>query len=74
MHAPFHLFEFTVDAFTRHGAAAGYVVADHRHFVCSTYLPGILGSVAARWMQMTDTGMQLGVWLQKPHPPGASPR
>jgi 2-polyprenyl-3-methyl-5-hydroxy-6-metoxy-1,4-benzoquinol methylase len=65
MHPPFHLYEFTVKSFVLHGAASGYVVADHRHQVCETYLPAVLRSIASMCMSATGTGMQLSVWLRK---------
>jgi len=65
MHPPFHLYEFTIESFQRHGAIAGYAVADHRHLVCETYMPPVVRSIAARYMAATATGMQLCVWLRK---------
>src|SRR5207248_544788 len=77
MHRPFHLYEFTAESFRRHGARAGYRVAEARIEVCSTRLPKAL-----RWadpplraaMAATNTGMQLVVWMtpttSQPGPPG----
>jgi 2-polyprenyl-3-methyl-5-hydroxy-6-metoxy-1,4-benzoquinol methylase len=68
MHAPFHLYEFTVTSFELHGASAGYAVADHRYMVCDTYMPAVLRPLAERYMDATGTGMQLCVWLRKTAP------
>jgi 2-polyprenyl-3-methyl-5-hydroxy-6-metoxy-1,4-benzoquinol methylase len=65
MHAPFHLYEFTLKSFELHGASAGYAVADHRYAVCETYLPPVARALATQYMKATDTGMQLCVWLRK---------
>lgn len=65
MHEPYHLYEFTLASFRRHGARAGYAVAHHEHYVCTTYLPPVIDPIARRWMKRTGTGMQLCVWLRK---------
>ncbi len=63
MHVPFHLYEFTLESFRRHGSAAGYRLVDHRWYVSDTYLPPILDPIVTRVMEATNTGMQLEVWL-----------
>ena len=65
MHPPFHLYEFTLEAFERHGSRVGYSLADHRFIVCDTFLPPFLRGIASRVMNATDTGMQLEVWLRR---------
>jgi len=64
MHPPFHLYEFTLEAFRRHGWRAGYEVISHEFFVCQTYLPRPVARVAERIMTTTNTGMMLLVWLR----------
>jgi SAM-dependent methyltransferase len=64
MHPPFHLYEFTLEAFRRHGQHAGYEVICHEFFACQTYLPRPAASVAERVMTTTNTGMMLLVWLR----------
>ena len=64
MHTPYHLYEFTLDAFTEHGRRAGYVVEFHTVYVAQTYLPRLLKAPATRYMRRTNTGMQLEVWLR----------
>jgi SAM-dependent methyltransferase len=64
MHSPFHLYEFGLESFERHGQKAGYEVADTRMLVCSTYAPPPLDRVARAVMDRTDTGMIIEVWLR----------
>lgn len=40
MHVPYHLYEFTREAFEAHARRAGYRVAGHRFYVGETFLPG----------------------------------
>lgn len=69
MHPPYHLYEFALGSFQRHGDRAGYQVVAHRLFACETFLPEPFGSLATRVMDATETGMQLEVWLAaRPHP------
>lgn len=63
MHPPFHLYEFTPEAFRRHGEHANYDVVNHEFFACQTYLPRPAARIAERIMAKTDTGMMLLVWL-----------
>ncbi len=61
MHAPFHLYEFTLRSFK------DYEIAEHRFDVCTiTHAPKLLKPLFRLWMQRTDTGMQLTVYLRKP--------
>ncbi len=65
MHPPYHLYEFTPEAFCRHGERARYEVALHRILDYSpTYLPKPLEAPALRLMNATGTNMQLQVWLR----------
>ena len=63
MHPPYHLYEFALGSFQRHGDRTGYEVVAHRLFACETFLPRPFGSLATRVMEATGTGMQLEVWL-----------
>lgn len=65
MHPPFHLYEFTVEAFRSHGMRAGYRVLFHQILSCPTFLPRSLATVATRVMDATGTNMQLQVWLTR---------
>lgn len=64
MHEPYHLYEFTEEAFSRHGARVGYEIAHSDLLACETFLPVRLERVAQRIMDATDTGMQLQIWLR----------
>lgn len=66
MHPPYHLYEFTLDAFERLGERLGYTVCRHQIHVAETFLPGIVSRLGAAVMSRTGTGMQLEVWLE-PH-------
>jgi SAM-dependent methyltransferase len=63
MHPPYHLYEFQLESFRRHGDRCGYELAGHTFFPGETYLPDRIASLATRVMEWTDTGMQLQVWL-----------
>jgi SAM-dependent methyltransferase len=65
MHPPYHLFEFGLKSFTRHGARAGYAVAFHEYFPCAGQMPRPLVGFFNRVMGLTGTGMQLAVWLER---------
>jgi SAM-dependent methyltransferase len=64
MHPPYHLYEFTLDSFVRHGRQSGYGVVDHRFYPAETFLPPRADRLANRLMAATNTGMQLEVWLR----------
>lgn len=65
MHPPFHLFEFGLESFRRHGARAGYSVAEHHFDVCEIlHFPKVLHPPLRWWMERTQTGMQLTVYLR----------
>ncbi|MEP7272578.1 MAG: class I SAM-dependent methyltransferase [Acidobacteriota bacterium] len=65
MHSPYHLYEFELNSFRRHGARFGYEIADHRFYVAQTFMPRIISPLVARFMEATKTGMQLEVWLRR---------
>jgi SAM-dependent methyltransferase len=66
MHAPFHLYEFSLAAFEAKGRELGFTVAEHRFMACDpVHVPRLLKPLAARVMDATKTGMQLTVWLRK---------
>lgn len=60
MHSPYHLYEFTLRSFKR------YKVAEHRFDVCEiAHFPRPLHPLLRWWMNLTDTGMQLTVYLRR---------
>jgi SAM-dependent methyltransferase len=65
MHAPYHLYEFGLESFTRHGVEAGYSVASHEYYACADYMPRWAVGPFNAVMGWTNTGMQLAVWLRK---------
>lgn len=66
MHSPFHLYEFDLRSFEALGKQQHFNVIRHQHFVCSIrFFPGIVKPFLSGYMKMTNTGMQLVIWLQK---------
>ena len=66
MHEPFHLFEFTLKSFEENGKRLGYKIADSFFDVCPIpFFPKILHPVLRKYMEITKTGMDLDVWIQK---------
>jgi 2-polyprenyl-3-methyl-5-hydroxy-6-metoxy-1,4-benzoquinol methylase len=66
MHDPFHLYEFDVKSFQKLGEQAGFKTIFHEYMVCTIRnIPRPLHPVFRKYMEMTDTGLQLTVWLQK---------
>ena len=58
MHPPFHLYEFSLRSFAR------YKVAGHKFMVCEIMnLPRLLHPPLRWWMERTNTGMQLTVYI-----------
>jgi SAM-dependent methyltransferase len=64
MHVPYHLYEFGLESFRRHGQRAGYHIVEARQYVGDTYLPSPASRIASRVMAATGTGMQLELWLR----------
>jgi 2-polyprenyl-3-methyl-5-hydroxy-6-metoxy-1,4-benzoquinol methylase len=65
MHDPFHLYEFGLESFRRNAQIQGYDIAFFKYIVASTYLPKFLNPLVKPLMRMTNTGMQLEIWLRK---------
>lgn len=66
MHPPYHLYEFSLDSFRQHGRRAAYEVALHQVHVCPIqHIPRFLHPPLRKWMKVTETGMQLTVWLRR---------
>jgi 2-polyprenyl-3-methyl-5-hydroxy-6-metoxy-1,4-benzoquinol methylase len=60
MHPPFHLYEFSLRSFKK------YKVAEQKFAVCTiTGLPRTLHPLLRWWMERTNTGMQLTVYLRR---------
>ncbi|MET0636020.1 MAG: class I SAM-dependent methyltransferase [Chitinophagaceae bacterium] len=66
MHPPFHLYEFTATSFELLGKRLGYLLADKKVFVGKTiFFPGAIRKLVDSYMEKTDRGMQLTIWLRK---------
>ena len=66
MHAPFHHFEFGVKSFENFCAKNECTIASRHISVCVTpFLPKIAVPFADKYMAVTETGMQISIFLQK---------
>jgi 2-polyprenyl-3-methyl-5-hydroxy-6-metoxy-1,4-benzoquinol methylase len=65
MHTPYHLYEFDLKSFKLNAKLIGYEVVHYQYFVCETYLPSFLNFILKPIMKITNTGMQLSIWLRK---------
>lgn len=66
MHVPFHLYEFGLDSFKQLGERLHFSIEHHYTDVCEImFLPRFTHPLLRRYMEMTGTGMQLTVYLQK---------
>lgn len=65
MHIPYHLYEFDLKSFILNSKLNKYNVIHHQYFIAETYLPKIFNPIIKPYMKLTNTGMQLVVWLQK---------
>jgi 2-polyprenyl-3-methyl-5-hydroxy-6-metoxy-1,4-benzoquinol methylase len=65
MHNPFHLHEFSHKTFEKLTFAHQFEIARHQYWPCHTYLPSGLSWLATKYMQLTDSGMQLVIYLRK---------
>lgn len=66
MHEPFHLYEFGLASFRALSKKLSFEIAHHEYFVGVIYhLPKVLHPFLRRYMERSDTGMQLSIWLRK---------
>jgi ubiquinone/menaquinone biosynthesis C-methylase UbiE len=66
MHAPFHLYEYTVKSFEEVSKRLSLSLVKHYFDVCDIYfVPGIVKPFLRKYMKWTDRGMQLTVYLRK---------
>ncbi|MBL0153089.1 MAG: class I SAM-dependent methyltransferase [Chitinophagaceae bacterium] len=67
MHAPFHLYEYTVKSFEEVCKKLNLELVEKKFDVCSIFhFPGIMKPFMRKYMEWTNTGMQLTVYLRKP--------
>jgi len=66
MHPPFHLFEFTLRSFEELQKKLNFRIDKYYYEVCDIYfVPKIAHPLLRKYMKMTNTGMQLMVYLRK---------
>lgn len=66
MHSPFHLYEFGLKSFEEAGKKIGFKVVKSEYEVCDINpIPKFLHIPFRKYMEMTDSGMQLTVYLKK---------
>jgi ubiquinone/menaquinone biosynthesis C-methylase UbiE len=66
MHEPFHLYEFDLKSFQKLGERLGFDIASYEFMVCTIRnIPRPLHFFFRKYMEMTNTGLQLTVWLKK---------
>jgi 2-polyprenyl-3-methyl-5-hydroxy-6-metoxy-1,4-benzoquinol methylase len=65
MHQPYHLYEFSLEAFVKNGQINNYSVIDHGYYVCKTFMPAWMDPILKPIMKATNTGMQLCVWIKR---------
>ncbi len=66
MHAPFHLYEFDLKSFEKLGVKLNFKIEKyHYHFCEMSFIPKILKPFFYYFMKVTNTGMQLTVYLRK---------
>jgi SAM-dependent methyltransferase len=67
MHAPFHLYEYTLDSFQQYCNRVGLTLDRHYYEVCEILAgPSFVKPLLRKYMEKTKTGMQLTVYLRKP--------
>jgi 2-polyprenyl-3-methyl-5-hydroxy-6-metoxy-1,4-benzoquinol methylase len=66
MHEPFHLYEFDLKSFQKLGERIGFEIALHEYMVCTIRnIPKPFHFIFRKYMERTNTGLQLTVWLKK---------
>lgn len=66
MHEPFHLYEFELKSFQKLGERIGFSIASYEYMVCTIRnIPRPLHFIFRKYMEMTNTGLQLTVWMRK---------
>lgn len=68
IHNPFHLFEFDIKSFEELSKYQNFKIAKYHYDVCSLYrIPKYFHWFFRKYMEATDTGMQLTLYLRKPN-------
>ncbi|HMG83612.1 MAG TPA: class I SAM-dependent methyltransferase [Ferruginibacter sp.] len=66
MHSPFHLYEFSPKSFSILEDKMNFKIERIDHHVCDiAFIPKIFHPIFKKYMQITNTGMQISVYLRK---------
>jgi len=67
MHSPFHLYEFDIKSFTENSKMHNeYSIAHYKYDVGTIFHgPRFVQPLLKKYMELTNTGLQLVVWLRK---------
>jgi len=66
MHMPYHLYEFDLKSFEKLGEKLNFKIEKYQYYVCEIpFIPKILKPLFRYFMHLTNTGMQLTVYLRK---------
>jgi hypothetical protein len=66
MHSPFHLYEFELKSFSELENKMNFKIEKIDYYVCEiAFIPKILHSIFRKYMELTNTGMQLTVYVRK---------
>jgi ubiquinone/menaquinone biosynthesis C-methylase UbiE len=66
MHSPFHLYEFELKSFSELGNKLDFKIEKIEYHVCKiAFIPKILHVFFRKYMELTNTGMQITVYIRK---------
>jgi 2-polyprenyl-3-methyl-5-hydroxy-6-metoxy-1,4-benzoquinol methylase len=66
MHSPFHMYEFGLKSFLENQKKNHYSVTHYQYYVCEIAgIPKVLHPLLRWYMNKTNQGMQLEIWLKK---------
>lgn len=66
MHSPFHLYEFGLESFQEAAKKMGFSIERYEYEVCTiNFVPKFLHPLFRKYMEWTNSGMQLTVYLRK---------
>ncbi len=67
MHSPFHLYEFDIKSFTENAKLTKQYTIAYQHYMVGTIFhgPRFIQPLLKKYMELTDKGLQLVVWLRK---------
>lgn len=66
MHSPFHLYEFELKSFSKLENKMNFKIEKIDYHVCEiAFIPKIFHGIFRRYMKLTNTGMQITVYIRK---------